>query len=239
MDAVLAGVDVLSREAARCARGSAVGELCTALRSYCALVTHARPPALRPEHLQTAIFAPLDALEAVFARSPPAAIDSAVDKQGRLEGPENIVRAGLMSVSASASRLEEVVVGTIFVTAGRVGVEDALVEGSRGGGGGRGGGTTAKGVAPEEGLRLCASALSRVVVRGIAREPSSSGVGGDPGQGSADGGSGSNVGGGSACCAGLYAALLLRASRFEALSEVVGGILGYSSSPLSGLDEMG
>lgn len=61
---------------------------------------------------------------------------------------------------------------------------------------------------------------------------------GATGDGDAGGGGGGG-GGGVGCCAGLYALLLLRGSRFDALSEVVGGLLGSRATPLGGPDGAG
>ncbi|CAM9984257.1 unnamed protein product, partial [Laminaria digitata] len=84
--------------------GALAGDLCAALRCYCDLVALARPP-LGPQRLQAALFAPLDALEAALVTT------------GTSSSSSSSPRSSL----AAVARLEEVVMCSILVTAGRVG----------------------------------------------------------------------------------------------------------------------
>lgn len=231
----------------------AIGELCTALRSYCELVTLARP-VLSPQHLHAATSVPLAALEALLSPGdcPPMNASSSSAPIIPVAG----TRATDATDHAEAPpirRLSEIILCAVVVTASRVGAEDfdtsTTASGSGDGGGSgasaidanRAGGklkigqpeddddtatNTASaaavvvGVDMEEGLRVCASGLRRLVALGRSKS---------------DGSSSRGVG---VCCVGLYAALLLRGSRFNALSDAVGGLLG-TNSPLSGPDGIG
>ncbi|CAN0034400.1 unnamed protein product, partial [Ectocarpus sp. 12 AP-2014] len=230
-----------------------VGELCAALRAYCELVSLGRPAALTERHLQAAMTAPTDALEAVLlllsaAPGPAAAAATTTATAARRGattsvGGEQDNEAGM---SAAVAKLEEIIVCSILLTAGGVaaatGGAVAGGSGATGGVGSSGGGdkkaddddgggsrSAAAGVGAEKGARHCASALRRLLL--LCRSTTTGG-----------GGSRKSGNGGRrrccCCCAGLYIALLLRGARFEAVANVVSEVLGSTPPPLTGPDGM-
>ncbi|CAM9991770.1 unnamed protein product [Ectocarpus sp. 4 AP-2014] len=265
LNTVLAKVEALARETVRGGGGAAataygdriagstaapattapVGELCAALRAYCELVGLGRPAALTERHLQAAMSAPTDALEAVLllpsaAPGPAAAATTAtVARRGATTsvGGEQDDEAGM---SAAVAKLEEIIVGSILLTAGGVAAAATAAvaggSGAMGGVGSSGGGdkkvdddgggsrTAAEGVGAEKGARRCASALRRLLL--LCRLTSTGGGGSRK--------SGNGVRRRCCCCAGLYAALLLRGARFEAVANVVSEVLGSTPPPLTG-----
>lgn len=267
VDAVLAKVGTLSRNVVAVAAApataaprkgtaaQAAGELCTAVRAYCELVSLGRPAAIGTRHLHTATSAPVDALEALvsaFCRRPSAAKTSAAPR----ESPWAADAAAADAAAAVVTRLEEVVLCSIMVTAGGVTVVGLEKGGAaaggagaggaekkaRGGGGGGedGGDAVAPGMDADDGVRQCASALRRLVLLGLPTGGCGDGMG-DDGGGGKSGGSKSSNGYGCYCCAALYAALLLRGSRFDAVADVVGEVLGAGAAPppLSGPEGAG
>ena len=210
-----------------------VGELCAAVRAYCEVVSLGRPAAIRARHLHAATSAPIDALEAVISAfcQPPAADKAAVPR----ESPWT-------AAAAVVARLEEVALCSVLMTTGGVavaGLESGGAAGGAGGGGGKksgggredsGVGNVALGVDADDGVRQCASALRRLVLLGLSAGKSGRGGGGDGGGDDGSSKSSSSNGYG-CCCAGLYVALLLRGSRFEAVAEVVGDMLGARTAP--------
>lgn len=224
LGAVLARVDVLSRQAetTTTAEAAVVGDLCFTLRAYCVLAALGRP-ALRPQHVRAFITVPQCAFRALLA-SYPSSSPPPVDNDD----------AAGNAVPAAVSRLEEVLLCAIVVTAGRLGVpitanenvrsdgrggqqhsrifeaeEDTLSSAVAAGERGKG-----KGAELEDGMRLCGMALGDLVK--LSR----------------------SVNGG--CYAALYGTMLLRGARLEALMEVVGDVLGVSVGlPLFSLEGVG
>lgn len=126
---------------------AAVADLCTALRSYCALLTLARPESgiLGPVRLKAALFVSLEAFRRVTAAAaadaakfvplalpnrnfpPPVSGDGArggVLSSVATTAVGEVEAVAMAAARAAVVRLEEVILCAILVTAGRVGTED-------------------------------------------------------------------------------------------------------------------
>lgn len=242
LGAVLARVDTLSRQVETAAAAAAaataavmsrhaavVGDLCSTLRAYCALAALGRP-VLRPQHVRAFITVPQCALRALLASHPSSSPPSAA-----AAGDTGKAVPAVRAAAAAVARLEEILLCTIVVTAGRLAITAEAVADGRSGRQHSGifeteedalsssaGGTAGeaveemgrdKGAELEDGGRTCAMALGDLVK--LSR--SGNGVAVD--------------GGGSGCYAALYGTLLLRGARLEALMDVVGDVLGVGVGP--------
>lgn len=222
MDAILGKVEALCREISACNGGSirTIGKLCVALRSYCVLVSLGCQ-GVQASRARIALKSPFDAVRVVLSTPPPRGVET----------PEGVASASdIPELDRGAAKLEELVTCVVLVTACRLAGQELA----------------------REGLRACSSALRRLVALtsppGTEACPSVMNVG-RLARGASDSDSSSDsesehddsdeLRGMSyyCCCAGLYAALLLRGSRFRAISEAVGGVLGCAP-PLGGREDL-